>query len=274
MVKKIISGGQTGADRAALDVAIKLDIPHGGWVPKGRRAEDGALPDHYQLKEMPDSNYPSRTEQNVLDSDGTVIFSHGALTGGSLLTKKLAIKHDRPWLHLDLNRTGAFEAAQKLKSWTERNHIGILNVAGSKASKNPRIYTATFSILESFCYLDLMGTGSASSVLTDSKSQGPMVLQTLPATINEAVDTLIAGMSLKDKTYVAYMEKEHLPELTATLGRYILDEFRLRHGNEPLLQSFMDELAPEPFTTEDALLLIFERLWTQLRQTHMLRRVK
>jgi len=80
MLTKIISGGQTGADRAALDAAIDLGIPHGGWIPKGRNAEDGTLPDKYQLQEMPTASYPKRTEQNVIDSDGTLILSHGNLT--------------------------------------------------------------------------------------------------------------------------------------------------------------------------------------------------
>ena len=87
MIKRIISGGQTGADRAALDVAIKLGIPHGGWIPKGRRTEDGSLPVKYQLEEMPTASYPKRTERNVLGSDGTPIISHGKLVGGSAVTR-------------------------------------------------------------------------------------------------------------------------------------------------------------------------------------------
>ena len=92
MIKKIISGGQTGADRAALDVAIKFIIPHGGWIPKGRITEEGPLPDKYKLQEMSTSSYPVRTEQNVIDSDGTLIISHGELTGGSAYTRKMAMK--------------------------------------------------------------------------------------------------------------------------------------------------------------------------------------
>jgi hypothetical protein len=91
MIKKIISGGQTGADRAALDVALKFDIPHGGWIPKGRKAEDGPLPEQYQLQEMPTASYPKRTEQNVIDSDGTLIISRGKLTGCLLLKQSAAI---------------------------------------------------------------------------------------------------------------------------------------------------------------------------------------
>ncbi len=97
MIKKIVSGGQTGADQAALDAAIKLDIPHGGWMPKGRITEDGPLPEKYQLEEMPTSSYVERTEQNVLDSDGTLIVSHGMLTGGSAYTREVALEHKRPW---------------------------------------------------------------------------------------------------------------------------------------------------------------------------------
>ena len=116
MVKKIISGGQTGADQAALDVAIKLGISHGGWVPKRRITENGVLDDKYQVKEMQTANYNKRTEQNVIDSDGTLIISHGKLTGGSEYTREIALHYNRPWLHIDLNKTIAFQAARKIRS--------------------------------------------------------------------------------------------------------------------------------------------------------------
>ena len=90
MISKIISGGQTGVDRAALDVARAMGIPHGGWVPRGRRAEDGIIPAKYQMKEMPTESYAERTEQNVIDSDGTLIISRATLTGGTQLTRSLA----------------------------------------------------------------------------------------------------------------------------------------------------------------------------------------
>ena len=105
MISKIISGGQTGADRAALDVAIELDIPHGGCIPKGRKTDDGTLPEKYCLNEMPTASYSARTEKNVLDSDGTLIISHGKLNGGAALTRQFAKKHNRPWMHVDLDKT-------------------------------------------------------------------------------------------------------------------------------------------------------------------------
>ena len=81
MIKKIISGGQTGADQAGLEAAIELGIAHGGWIPKGRKTEDGPLPAKYKLKEMGTTSYPKRTEQNILDSEGTVIYNVGKQQG-------------------------------------------------------------------------------------------------------------------------------------------------------------------------------------------------
>jgi hypothetical protein len=115
LIKKIISGGQTGADRAALDVAIKLGISYGGWIPKGRLTEEGFLPEKYQLQEMPTESYPGRTEQNVIDSDGTLIIPHGPLTGGSAYTRKMAMKHAKPWFHIDLNKTPTFHAGMLIE---------------------------------------------------------------------------------------------------------------------------------------------------------------
>ena len=156
MVNKIISGGQTGADRAALDVAIKLGISHGGWIPKGRLTENGRLDDKYHLEEMETANYNKRTEQNVIDSAGTLIISHGKLTGGSDHTRDMVLRHGRPWLHIDLNKTESFQAAKQIKSWLAEHEIEVLNVAGPRASKDSAIYQATVDILETaFCQDDL-----------------------------------------------------------------------------------------------------------------------
>jgi hypothetical protein len=101
MLKKIISGGQTGADRAALDFAIKMEIHHGGWISKGRLAEDGPLPSKYNLKGMRNKSYPKRTEKNVVDSYGTLIVAHGRLTGGSQYTMDMAIMHGSDNIMID-----------------------------------------------------------------------------------------------------------------------------------------------------------------------------
>jgi hypothetical protein len=111
-LEKIVSGGQTGADRAALDVAIELGIPHGGWIPKGRKTERGPLPAKYKLKEVLTADCPKRTERNVIDSDGTLIISHGGLSGGSDFTRKMAEKHGKPWIHLDANNFSLVAAVE------------------------------------------------------------------------------------------------------------------------------------------------------------------
>ena len=149
MISKIISGGQTGADQAALDIAIKHNIPHGGSIPKGRLTEVGPLPEMYHLEEMPNGSYPNRTEKNVLNSDGTLIISHGNITGGTALTRKLAKQHNKPWLHLDMDKMSLLYATRLLRSWIIDNGIQILNVAGSRASRDPKIYKATTNILDS-----------------------------------------------------------------------------------------------------------------------------
>lgn len=161
MLLKIVSGGQTGVDRAALDVAIEWDIPHGGWVPKGRKAEDGVIPMHYQVREMPTDCYADRTEQNVRDSDGTLILSRGDLEGGSRLTLDLALRHERPVLHVDLARQNAFQTAQAIQAFIRRHGIRTLNVAGPRASKDPEIYDLACKVLKAALYLELVESAGA-----------------------------------------------------------------------------------------------------------------
>lgn len=144
---KIISGGQTGADRAALDAAIALDLPYGGWLPRGRKTEDGPLPRRYRLCEMATAKYRDRTEKNILESDGTLIVSYGPLTGGSALTEALTLRHDRPCLHLDLAEVRMEQARQAVLQWLRKYDIETLNVAGPRASGEPRIYQAVYQLL-------------------------------------------------------------------------------------------------------------------------------
>ena len=144
---KIISGGQTGADRAALDAAIELSIPHGGWLPKGRKAEDGPVPAHYCLKELTSPNYKDRTLKNIVESDGTLIVSYGPLTGGSALTEALAIRQCRPYLHFNMEHISPAKAKVLLEEWLDTFEIQTLNVAGPRASGEPRIYETVKKLL-------------------------------------------------------------------------------------------------------------------------------
>ena len=145
---KIISGGQTGADRAALDWAIEHGIAHGGWCPKGRKAEDGPIDPGYQLKETPGSHYVQRTEWNARDSDGTVVFSIASvLTGSSKKTLDLARQHHKPVLHL-WRDGGLSSPEQALRRFIRDNDIKVLNVAGPRASKEPEVAAFVTQVLE------------------------------------------------------------------------------------------------------------------------------
>jgi len=146
-LSKIISGGQTGADRVALDWAIKHNVPHGGWCPKGRKAEDGSISPVYQLTETPSDDYLERNEWNVRDSDGTVIFTiRCELSDGSKRTADFAEQHRKPWLHLSENSEGG-DAEIRLKRFIEDNNIKVLNVAGSRASQEPRLLAFVPAVL-------------------------------------------------------------------------------------------------------------------------------
>ena len=144
---KIISGGQTGADQAALDAAIALKISYGGWLPKGRKTENGPLAQRYALRELSSARYRDRTEKNILTADGTLIFSFGPLTGGSALTEALAIRHDRPFLHIDFELVDRLQAAVLVETWLQAMQVATVNVAGPRASSEPRIYEAVYALL-------------------------------------------------------------------------------------------------------------------------------
>jgi hypothetical protein len=219
MIKKIISGGQTGADRAALDAAIEVGIPHGGWVPKGRIAEDGSISEKYQLKEMPTDSYLARTEQNVIDSNGTVIIAHRPLTGGSDYTREMTLKHKKQLLFVDLNNYEPYDAATLVASWIKLQRIEILNVAGPRASEDPEIYHDVLKIMEET--FQILRDEERKSY---SKPQRPEKKKSsnLPKTVDEAVGRLISEMSLKDRIFITNMAEADLIGLHFSLGLYII----------------------------------------------------
>ena len=136
---KIIAGGQTGVDRAALEWALANGVPHGGWCPKGRKAEDGVIPPPFQLRETGSDNYSIRTRRNVRDSGGTVIFSERAeLTGGTKETAEFAKAIGKPLLKL-VSSAGIQESATQLNSFLKEHGIVVLNVAGPRASEEPEV---------------------------------------------------------------------------------------------------------------------------------------
>ena len=148
MIRRVVSGGQTGADRAALDAARELGIETGGWVPRGRWAEDGRVPGRYpNMKETESADPAARTERNVRDSDGTVVFSHGEVSGGTRWTVEVCGRLCKPLLRLDLSTRPVEAAADRLRGWTAAEGIEVLNVAGPRASEDAAIHGAVRTVL-------------------------------------------------------------------------------------------------------------------------------
>ena len=164
-VVKIVSGGQSGVDRAALDVALVLGIPCGGWCPRDRYAEDGPIEDRYPLKETPSGETAQRTEWNVRDSDGTLVLTRGEPTGGTALTIRCARNLGRPIRVVDLVEPCDPE---KVRLWIRRNRINVLNVAGPRESKCPGIYGEASMFLRT-----VLGDRGAKGRDAASKGRGP-----------------------------------------------------------------------------------------------------
>ena len=154
MLKKIISGGLPGVEAAALDAAIKLDIPHEGWTYKSRKTENDDLQKQYNLKEIANPSYFERLEKNIIDSDGTVILTYGQLIRGSNATKDLANKHNKPCLLLELNECTRSQAISSIRKWMDNHKIEKIFFTGSKPIAAPNIHEEIILIIEGVCQVE------------------------------------------------------------------------------------------------------------------------
>jgi hypothetical protein len=217
---------------------------------------------------MSTESYPARTEQNVIDSDGTLIIARGQLTGGTDYTRKITLKHKKQLLGIDLNLTNHYDAASLIASWIRLQRVEVLNVAGPRASKDSEIYRDVVTIL-----------GKAIQILRDEESESkhkphhsePSVP---PKTVNDAVNRLVSELSLKDKTMIANMAEVELSVLHTTVGEYIRNEFGLWAGNEDLMISCCFIAKRDKVSEDDASSIIIRELWKRLKESHKLRVVK
>ena len=148
LIDKIVSGGQTGVDRAALDWALQRGVAHGGWCPKGRLAADGPLPEHYLLRETDSTGYRQRTKLNVRDSDATLIFNTGVLDGGTLQTVRFAQTLGKPHLVAQLDELTQDSVVRRIRVWLTEGQFGLLNVAGPREEKRPGVYACVAAQLD------------------------------------------------------------------------------------------------------------------------------
>lgn len=203
LLAKIVSGGQTGADRAGLDWALAHGFSTGGWCPKSRRAEDGSVPARYPLEETPSEDYAERTLWNVRDSDGTAIFTvDRGLNGGSRLTAEEAIRLRKPWIHLD-ERTPS--AAARLRRFLEEHRIRVLNIAGSRGSREPGVARFVWLTLEEALF---------ASSFTQALSAGALRPEA-SAEIGDAIE--IRGLWLESRIGITEEERSRRQPLRVSL---------------------------------------------------------
>lgn len=155
---KIVSGGQSGVDRGALDAALAARFACGGWCPPGRLAEDGQIPARYPVTEMPKGGYRERTIQNVIDSDGTLIIYFGQLRGGTEQTLLHCARRQKPYKLIDGGEVTPRRAGQLAAAFVTQHNIAILNVAGPRSSQNPGAYAYAVDVIA-----ELLGQGSQPS---------------------------------------------------------------------------------------------------------------
>ncbi len=273
MIKKIISGGQTGADRAALDTAIKFNIRYGGWIPGDRKTEDGPLSQKYRMDEMPTDSYPERTRQNIMDSNGTIIISRGTLSGGSLLTQQLAFRLKKPCCHIDLFELDEFGAAIVINSFIADYDIEIINVAGPRAGKDPFIYNSVKTVLETVIYMMIIETEPDDLEFNDfllMERKTPKHIKTL----DQAVAFFADNMHLRTKSCIANSDGRSIASLYFSMADFIKVKSGLDAGNTELLNSCAGNLGCDSIDVDDAAMVILKALKAFLEKNYLLRIVR
>ncbi len=274
MISKLVSCGRTGVELAALDVAAKIGIAHGGWAPRGMRNEQGPLPAQYGLQEVQSMGFRTAMEQNIMESDGTLLITRGRKTVETRYAVETALRYQRQLLHVDLSQHSTFEAASLTSSWVALQNIKVVFVTGPSADHDASLYDQTKKILETAFYLEFVKTGlhpdhPRLAPLAEDASQPDM-----PCNVDEAVARLKKSLPLKDRAIIANMRSEELDHLRGGLGEYIKQNFGIYSGNMALLQSCADLAGLVQPIPEEACAVIMRALWKDLQTTHKLRIIK
>jgi len=274
MIEKIISGGRSGAERAALDASIKLGMAHGGWIPKETNEPGEMDADKYHLVEMPTASRTETIKKNIRESDGTLMLSHGTLSSDVKNTTKTIQKYSTPLLHVDLNHTGSFSATSLINDWIIENDLTILHVTGPSEREDEKIYPATLDILQAVYFLNLTDTSMNQPMgVLELQAQTPGA-DLPPKTVEAAIDIILSEMHLKDRTLMANLREEELAPLQLTLGLYIKKKLDIWFEDETLSQACRDAAEKEKLDKSNMPMVIIKIMWKKLRDTHRLRVVK
>lgn len=274
MIHKLISSGRTGVELAALDVAIKLGLSHGGWTPRGRRNHNGPLGQTYSLKESSTVGFQKAMEQNVVDSHGTLLITRGQKTPETRFAVQTTLKQQNQLLHVDLSQNSGFECASLANAWFTMNAMKVVFVTGITDRDDPTIYGQTAKILETAFYLGFVKEDLQNRPVHLDLDLPPKPDDMYPKTVQEAVERLTSILPLKDLTILANMQIDELHQLPSGLGEYIKQNFGLYTGNKPLMQSIADEGGLVQPILDEACAVILRILWETLQRTHKLRCIK
>ncbi len=266
MIEKFISGGQTGADQAALDVAVKYNIPYGGWIPKGRRTEAGPLPARYRMSLMPSAEYRDRTLKNIQDSHGTAVLYRNRLMGGSKLTRQLARTEGKPCMAVNLETHDPFETAVTLQSFRDEYQINVLNIAGPRASHDPDIYMDVKMVLEIFVYLLFLERRSPGRMRHRSWTMQRRIR--IPFRGGGSGD-VGSAFEINDSGRPAGSVGNSDPVFSWVDG--LRFQLGLDAGNTALLEACRRDAALPYFTVEDAVMAVIKAVKTACEQACQLR---
>jgi hypothetical protein len=264
IVRQIISGGESGVERAALDLAIQLGIAHGGWVAPGRRVDDGVLPGRYRLTEIAIAKIGAVSQANLDIADGVLFISRGKLVGPPARLHRRVQESGQPHLTIDLNTHTRFQSSLLINAWLKAQALERLFITGPRENAQPGIYRDTMDCFRAAWWALMMVEPVENPKPSPTRGN-------VPKTLTEAVARLIDVLPLKDKVSIANMGADEIAGLNATLGRYVQKHFGIWDGNRDLMQSCMQAMKRNQLSDNEIAALIVDRLAQELRQTHVLR---
>ena len=274
-IKKIISGGLSVSDQAALDVAIRLGIPHGGYIPWGRMTEIGMLPSKYKLEVLKTDDQLECIDRNVKESKGTLVISAGKFNDDAEYARKVTMKHTHQFFVIDLELTHASEAPTLVSDWVQMHNIDVLYIMGPLATEYRYVDKHTTAIVEGALLLDLMDAPVGSRIQDFTRHEYlQKIEQSTPKTVDEAVDQIVSDMSLEERVRLANFDKEELRAANYSLSIFIRNQMFMKDINKELFESCRTVSGNSNLNEAMAALVIIEKLWEKLRETHKLRIVK